>query len=450
MGSADVRRLLLEYSGPAIAAMMASALYNVIDRVFIGQGVSALAISGLAITMPIMNLSAAFGAMVGAGGATLTSIKMGQQDFAGTQKVLGNVTLLNIVVGVVFMIFGLLFLDEILYFFGASNDTIPYARDFMQVILGGNVVTHLYLGLNNVMRAAGNPSKAMRITMLTVVINLVLAPLFIFVLDWGIRGAALATIIAQVVALAVVVAHFRDKGHELHFVRSAMRFDGRICRSIISIGMAPFMLNACACFVVILINKGLSEHGGDLAIGAYGIVNSLLMIFAMLVMGLNQGMQPIAGYNFGAQLYSRVRSVLRVTILYATIFTTIAFIVSETLPYYMARMFTADEELIGLTVLGLRICALAWPVVGFQMVTSNFFQSVGKASVAVLLSSTRQLLLLIPFLIILPKYFGMIGVLASMPLADAVSTVLAFIMLRREMKSFSKMKDKEQVVDLAK
>ncbi len=447
LGTGNIRKLLIQYSGPAIAAMMASALYNVIDRMFIGQGVSALAISGLAITMPVMNLSAAFGAMIGAGGATLTSIKMGQQDHPSTLKVLGNVVLLNVVLGIIFMILGLTFIDEILYFFGASNETIPYARDFMQVILIGNVITHLYLGLNNVMRASGNPQKAMLVTIMTVLINLALAPLFIFVFHWGIRGAATATITSQLVALLVVIHHFNNKDSFLHFQRSIFKFDKRIVSSILSIGMAPFMLNACACLVVIIINKALYTHGGDLAIGAYGIVNSLLMIFAMLVMGFNQGMQPIAGYNFGAQQYSRVRAVLKITIICATITTTCAFLIAESIPYYMARLFTTDEELIQLTILGLRVCVMAFPIVGFQMVTSNFFQSIGKAPMAVILSSTRQLLLLIPLLLILPNIYGTIGVFASMPISDCLSTIIALTLLRREMKHFSKLKDKPLIVE---
>lgn len=443
LGTENVRQLLISYSGPAIAAMMASALYNVIDRAFIGQGVSALAISGLAITMPVMNLSAAFGAMIGAGGATLTSIKLGQQDINSAQKVLGNVFLLNVVLGIIFMALGLLFLDEILFFFGASENTISYAKDFMQVILIGNVITHLYLGLNSVMRASGHPTKAMRMTFLTVLINLVLAPLFIFVLGLGIRGAASATIIAQTVAFVIIMKHFSNKANILHWRRDIFTFDTRIIRGIISIGMAPFMLNACACLVVILINRALKEYGGDLAVGAYGgVVNSVLMVFAMIVMGLNQGMQPIAGYNFGAQIYSRVRKVLKLTVFAATAVTTFAFIVSETIPYYVARLFTTDEELIGVSIRGLRICAAAFPIVGFQMVASNFFQSIGKASKAVVLSSTRQLLLLVPLLLILPAHFKTIeSVLACMPISDALSSIIAFVLLKLEMRKFSRLKD---------
>ncbi len=443
LGTENVRQLLISYSGPAIAAMMASALYNVIDRAFIGQGVSALAISGLAITMPVMNLSAAFGAMIGAGGATLTSIKLGQQDINSAQKVLGNVFLLNVVLGIIFMALGLLFLDEILFFFGASENTISYAKDFMQVILIGNVITHLYLGLNSVMRASGHPTKAMRMTFLTVLINLVLAPLFIFVLGLGIRGAASATIIAQTVAFVIIMKHFSNKANILYWRRDIFTFDKRIIKGIISIGMAPFMLNACACLVVILINRALKEYGGDLAVGAYGgVVNSVLMVFAMIVMGLNQGMQPIAGYNFGAQIYSRVRKVLKLTVLAATAVTTFAFIVSETIPYYVARLFTTDEELIEVSIRGLRICAAAFPIVGFQMVASNFFQSIGKASKAVVLSSTRQLLLLVPLLLILPAHFKTVeSVLACMPISDALSSIIAFVLLKLEMRKFSRLKD---------
>lgn len=444
LGTENVRKLLISYSGPAIAAMMASALYNVIDRAFIGQGVSALAIAGLAITMPVMNLSAAFGAMIGAGGATLTSIKLGQQDIGSAQKVLGNVFLLNVVLGIIFMFLGLLFLDEILYFFGASDNTISYAKDFMQVILIGNVITHLYLGLNSVMRASGHPTKAMKMTFLTVLINLALAPLFIFVFGWGIRGAASATIIAQTVAFAIIMKHFSNKNNLLHWKREIFTFDKRIIKGIISIGMAPFMLNACACLVVILINRALTEYGGDLAVGAYGgIVNSVLMVFAMIVMGLNQGMQPIAGYNFGAQIYSRVRKVLKMTILSATCVTSFAFLVSETIPYYVARLFTTDEELIRIAIRGLRICSAAFPIVGFQMVASNFFQSIGKASKAVILSSTRQLLLLIPLLLILPAHFKSVeSVLACMPISDALSSIIAFVLLKIEMRKFNKLEDK--------
>lgn len=442
LGRGNLRDLLIAYSGPAILAMMASSIYNIIDSIFIGRGVGALALDGLAITMPIMNLSAAFGAMVGAGGATLTSIKMGQQDYDSATKVLGNVVSLNVILGFSLMFFGLYFIDELLDLFGASEETIPYARDFMQIILLGNPITHLYLGLNNEIRASGYPQKAMRITLLTVVINAALAPIFIFVFNWGIRGAALATVTAQTVALIIVLVHLSKKENFLHFKRGTFKVDKRITGGILSIGMAPFTLHSCSCVIVILINNQLAKYGGDMAIGAYGIVNRLIMLFATIVMGLNQGMQPIAGFNYGAQIYSRVKKVLRLTILFATSVMTVAFIVGECMPGLMVKIFTDEPELISQSIVGLRIMVIIFPVVGFQMVASNFFQSIGKAPMAVLLSASRQLLILIPLLAILPNYFGTLGVWISMPISDGLSTILAFFLLKREMKKFNKLEDK--------
>lgn len=442
LGRGNLRKLLIAYSGPAILAMMASSIYNIIDSIFIGRGVGALALSGLAITMPIMNLSAAFGAMVGAGGATLTSIKMGQRDYDDATKVLGNVISLNLILGFSLMFLGLYFIDDLLYLFGASEDTIPYARDFMQIILLGNPITHLYLGLNNEIRASGYPQKAMRITFLTVIINAVLAPIFIFAFGWGIRGAALATVTAQAVALTIVLIHFANKENFLHFKKGSLRIDKRITSGILSIGMAPFTLHSCSCIIIILINNQLAKYGGDMAVGAYGIVNRLTMLFATIVMGLNQGMQPIAGFNYGAQIYSRVRRVLGLTITFATIVMLFAFAVGECFPRLMVQIFTDDEELIAQSIVGLRLVVALFPVVGFQMVASNFFQSIGKAPMAVLLSASRQLLILIPLLIILPNIFGTFGVWISLPISDGLSTILAFFLLKKEMKKFSQLEDK--------
>lgn len=434
LGTGNINSLLIQYSGPAIVAMMASSIYNIIDRVFIGQGVDPLAISGMALTMPLMNLSAALGAMIGAGGSTLVSIKMGQKDDLSATKVLGNVVVLNIILGMIFMILGLVFLDPILYFFGASDKTLPFARDFMQVILIGNCITHLYLGLNSVMRSSGYPQKAMIATLLTVAFNLAFAPLFIFVFHWGLRGAAFATILAQFISLCFVCKHFMDKRSNIHFSHGIFSLDFRIISDIFSIGMAPLVMHSCSCLVVILINNALKTHGGDYAIGAYGIINSVVMLFVMLVMGLNQGMQPIAGYNFGAGKMDRVTEVLKRTIIYATVATTIAFIVGVFFPRQVAGIFTSDETFVGIAAEGLRIVVIVFPIVGFQMVAANYFQSIGKAFNSVFLSATRQLLFLVPLLLILPPYWGVLGVWASMPIADFISTLLSVILLRRELK----------------
>ena len=432
LGTANVRKLLWEYSLPAIVAMLASSLYNIVDSIFIGHGVGALAISGLAITFPLMNLSAAFGYLIGAGGATLLSIKMGQHDVESAERVLGNIVSLNLLLGTLFMLFGLLFLEPILLFFGASSETLPYAYDYMFVLLIGNLVTHLYLGLNSAMRSTGAPRKAMLTTLMTVFINCVLDPLFIFVFDWGIRGAALATVVAQLAALIYTLVHFLNPRQELHFKRDIFTLRRRVAVSIFSIGMAPFVLNACSCLVVVVINQSLLKYGSDLAVGAYGIVNRIMMLFGMLVLGFNQGMQPIAGYNYGALKMDRVKSVLKQTILYASLVMTTGFLVVELFPELVARMFTTDAELLSISETGLRIVFAMAPVVGFQMVVSNFFQSIGHASKAVFLSSTRQLLFLVPLLVILPHFFGVIGVWLSLPISDVLSSALAAVVLFRD------------------
>ena len=303
LGTQPIGKLLMQYAIPAIIAMTATSLYNMVDSIFIGQGVGPMAISGLAITFPFMNLGAAFGAMVGVGASTLISVKLGQRDYSMAQTVLGNVVTLNVIIGVVFSIVSLLFLDPILYFFGASPDTIGYARDFMQVILLGNIFTHMYLGLNAVLRAAGHPQKAMYATINTVIINIILAPIFIYVFKWGIRGAAIATVIAQIVSLVWQFKILTNQNELLHLKKGIYSLQNKIVKNIIAIGLSPFCMNVASCFIVIFINKGLKEYDGDLAIGAYGIVNRLVFICVMIVMGITQGMQPIAGYNYGAQQY---------------------------------------------------------------------------------------------------------------------------------------------------
>ena len=295
LGTERIRKLLVQYAVPAIIAMTASSLYNMVDSIFIGHGVGALAISGLALTFPLMNLAAAFGSLVGVGAATLVSMRLGQRDYETAQRILGNVVVLNLIIGISFGLLTLVFLDPILYFFGASDATIGYAREYMSVILWGNVVTHMYLGLNAVLRAAGHPRKAMYATILTVTINAILDPLFIFGFGWGIRGAAIATVLAQILALVWQFRIFSDRNELLHFRRGIYRLKGKIVRNVLAIGMSPFLMNLAACFIVILINKGLKEYGGDLNIGAYGIVNRLGFFFVMIVMGINQGMQPMAG-----------------------------------------------------------------------------------------------------------------------------------------------------------
>lgn len=436
LGTESIGKLLMQYAVPAIIAMTAFSLYNMVDSIFIGHGVGTMALSALALTFPLMNLGAAFGALVGVGAATLISVKLGQKDYDTAQRVLGNVFVLNILLGLAFTVIVFPFLNPILYFFGGSDETVEYARQFMEIILLGNVVTHLYLGLNAVLRASGHPKQAMYATIATVAINTILAPIFIFMFDWGIRGAAIATVSAQVIALLWQLKQFNNANELLHFRRGIFRLKRKIVFDSLAIGMSPFLMNLAACLIVILINQGLKKYGGDLAIGAFGIVNRLVFIVVMIVMGLNQGMQPIAGYNFGAKLYDRVNKVLKLTIIYATCVTTFGFLVGMLAPNLVVGIFTSDAELTELSATGLRITVMFFPIIGFQMVTSNFFQSIGMAGKAIFLSLTRQMLILLPCLLILPHFFGVAGVWYSMPVSDLLASLIALVMLVYQFRKF--------------
>lgn len=436
LGTEKIGKLLMQYAIPAIIAMTAFSLYNMVDSIFIGHGVGTMALSALALTFPLMNLGAAFGALVGVGAATLISVKLGQKDYDTAQRVLGNVFVLNILLGLAFTVIVFPFLNPILYFFGGSDETVEYARQFMEIILLGNVVTHLYLGLNAVLRASGHPKQAMYATIATVAINTILAPIFIFMFDWGIRGAAIATVSAQVIALLWQLKQFNNANELLHFRRGIFRLKRKIVFDSLAIGMSPFLMNLAACLIVILINQGLKKYGGDLAIGAFGIVNRLVFIVVMIVMGLNQGMQPIAGYNFGAKLYDRVNKVLKLTIIYATCVTTFGFLVGMLAPNLVVGIFTSDAELTELSATGLRITVMFFPIIGFQMVTSNFFQSIGMAGKAIFLSLTRQMLILLPCLLILPHFFGVAGVWYSMPVSDLLASLIALVMLVYQFRKF--------------
>ena len=436
LGTEKIGKLLMQYAVPAIIAMTASSLYNMVDSIFIGHGVGTMAISGLALTFPLMNLAAAFGSLVGVGASTLVSVKLGQKDYDTAQRILGNVLVLNIVLGLAFTVVTMIFLDPILYFFGGSDETAFFV---VQILLESLiVVTHLYLGLNAVLRSSGHPQKAMYATIATVVINTILDPLFIYGFGWGIRGAAIATIIAQVISLLWQFKIFSNKDELLHFHRGIFRLRRKIVIDSLAIGMSPFLMNLAACFIVIVINQGLKRYGGDLSIGAFGIVNRLVFIFVMIVMGLNQGMQPIAGYNFGAQQYARVSRVLKLTIIFATVVTTSGFLMGMLIPELVVSIFTSDEELIAISARGLRVVVMFFPIIGFQMVTSNFFQSIGMASKAIFLSLTRQMLFLLPALIILPRFFGAAGVWYSMPFSDLLASLVALVMLVSQFRKFKR------------
>ena len=429
LGTERIPKLLKQYAIPAIIAMTASSLYNMVDAIFIGHGVGPYAISGLALTFPFMNLAAAFGTLVGVGASTMASMLLGQKNYDIAKKVLGNVVVLNFIIGLLFTIVALAFLDPILYFFGASENTITYAREYMEIILAGNVITHIYFGLNSLLRSAGHPKKAMSATIMTVLLNAALDPLFIFTFDMGIRGAAVATILAQIVALVLVTVWFCDKRELIHFEKGIFRLDRRIVKDSIVIGLAPFLMNFVACFVVIIINMRLKTYGGDLAIGAYGIVNRISFVFIMIVSGLTQGMQPIAGYNYGARQMSRVYEVLKKTLLYGTVVLTAGFLIGELCPGLVVSIFTDDPELKEKSIKGMRLVVGMFPLVSMSMVIGNFFQSIGKPKQAIFLSLSRQLIFLIPALWILPLFFDIAGVWVSFMVADFLASVVGAALL---------------------
>ena len=465
LGTDSLGKLLAKYSIPAIIAMASSSLYHIIDSVFIGHGVGGAAISGMAITLPIMNIASAFGAMVGVGAASRISIRLGEGNKRAAEDILGNAVLLNLVLGISIMLIFLFFLDPILMFFSggeASAETLDYARRFMRIIMFGNIITHLYLGLNEQLRASGYPRKAMFIMLLSIALCAVLNPLFIFGLGWGVEGSAIATVIAQSVSLTVLLKHYTSKKNFIHFNRRSFRFKRSIVFNIISIGMAPFLLNVCASMVTRFMNTALLQYGGtgaydvvqaasfdgsvgDVYVGAYGIMNRVLLLFIMVANGFNQGMQPIVGYNYGAKQYDRVVKTLKYTIICASCVTTIAFIVGFFFPHQVAAAFVdtsngaADEAMVEVVAQGLGIAMMVFPLVGFQVVAGGFFQYIGRAPLAMFLSTTRQLIFLLPLLLTLSPRFGACGAWVSMPIADAASVLVAGTLLFFQIRKLKRM-----------
>ena len=438
LGKRTIGQLLWQYSLPAIIASLATSLYNIVDSIFIGRGVGAMAITGLAITFPLMNLVVAFCVLVAVGGATISSIFLGQRNQAKASMVVGNVTILCIIHAIIIMTLVISFLDPILYFFGATAETVEYAREFMYIILAGTPITYVFLGLNNLMRATGYPRKAMVSALLSVAVNVVAAPLFIFVFKWGIAGAASATILGQVAAFIWVLAHFISHKSDIHFTRRSWHIDWSIIRKVYAIGLSPFLMNCCACLVVVFINKALLDSAGadgNLAVGAYGIINRTSMFFVMIIFGITQGMQPILGYNYGAASWPRIKETLTKGIVIASIVSLVGWLITEIFPDLVSKMFTTDASMIAIARDGFRIFFLFYPVVGAQIVIQNYFQSIGKPKLSIFLSLTRQLIFLLPLLWLLPPHYGVDGVWIAMCSSDfiafAVAVGTAIVMNRR-------------------
>ena len=443
LGTKKIGSLLKMYAVPGIIAQTAASLYNMVDSIYIGhiKDVGSYAISGLAVTFPLMNLSAALGTLVGVGGMTLMSVLLGQKNYDNASKVLGNVLTLNVAIGLIFTTVTLCFLEPILRFFGASDVTLPFAREYMTIILIGNVFTHLYFGLNGAIRASGKPKVAMGLTLFTVTSNAILDPIFIFAFGMGIKGAALATILCQMMALTYSFRFFLDRTRVPHFPKGIFKLDWRIARQSLAIGLGPFLMNAAACMVNLFVNQQLGKYGGDLAIGAYGIVNRISFMFIMIVMGFNQGLQPIAGYNYGARQYSRVKEIFILTSRWAILTTSICFLISELIPGAAVGLFTNDPYLLGLAEKGLRTINLMMPFVGFTMVTTTFFQCLGMVNKSIFLSLSRQLIFLLPLLYLLPLKFQEKGIWMSFPIADGITIVISALFIAALFKKFSRLND---------
>ena len=436
LGTKPVGQLLWQYALPAIVAMSASSLYNIIDRAMIGQIVGPEAIAGLGITFPFMNLSAAFGAAVGVGSSACISVKLGQKDYQTAGHLLGNTITLNLIIGLSFMLICLLFLDPILLFFGASDVTLPYARSFMTIILLGNVITHMYFGLNAVLRAAGKPKHAMYSVLFTVAMNIVLVILFVWWFRWGIQGAALATVTSQTMAMCWQIKLFSNKNEILHLKRGIYKLKKQLVTNIVAIGISPFLMNVTSCVIVIFMNNQFVHYGGDMAVGAYSIANSVVMMFFMFVMGVCQGMQPIVGYNYGAEKRDRMLRCLFLAIGCATAILLVGWGLSMLFPRQIARIFTTDATLIELAARGIRLDMLVFFVVGSQATITHFFQSIGKVKVSIFLSLSRQLFLLLPMAYVFPLFWELDGVWYSMPASDFLSFAMTIPMLMWYMKKF--------------
>lgn len=442
LGTASIRSLLLKYAMPGIIAMTAMSLYNMVDSIFIGHGVGAMALSGLTVAKPFMDICAAFGTLVGVGASSLVAIKLGEKDYRSANDVLANVVILNVLLGGLIMVVGLFWLDPILYAFGASETTIVYAREYMEIILLGNILTHIYYGLNSMLRSIGHPRISMYATILAVALNVILDPIFIFVLDMGVRGAALATIISQLVSVIIELIFFLNPKEIIYFHRGIWRLKRDITMRALGIGMAPFLMHMAACFVVIVLNNQLKRYGGDMAIATFGMTNRFMFFFAMIVMGIQQGMQPIVGYNYGAKLYSRMTRAFKLAVYCATCVMGTLFLFGEIFPEGFIRLFTHDEALIAQSITPARIMLCVMFMIGFPMVSGNFYTSIGMSGKAIFLSLSRQVLYLIPMILLLPHLFEalgfspIMGVWWALPISDALSSFTAAILINRDMRVF--------------
>ncbi|MDD3169192.1 MAG: MATE family efflux transporter, partial [Eubacteriales bacterium] len=434
MGEYPVGKLLMEFSIPAIIAMIANALYNVVDSIFVGRGVGSLALTAVTIAFPIMIMLMAFGMLIGIGATALISIKLGQQRREEAEQILGTAFAMTIVMGIGISIIILPFLDPILRFLGATPDVFGYAKQFASVILIGTVFQFISFGLNNIIRAEGNPVISMATMLFSAVSNTILNPLFIFVFHWGVVGSALATVITQIIVSGYIIYHFTIGHSNLKLYKKNIRIRFDLLGKITTIGLSPFLLQIAASITLFIFNNNLLTYGGEMAVAAMGVINRVTMMLLMPIFGINQGAQPIIGYNYGAKKYDRVKKTLTLASIAATLICVFGFGISELFSHQIIGLFNKDKELIEIGTRGIRIFMIMIPIVGIQIVITNYFQAVGKASKAILLSLTRQVIFLIPLVLILPRFFPLDGIWMAGPVADFSSSLLAVLLLTKEFR----------------
>ena len=429
LATEKIGKLIWNYSLPAITGTVVMALYSIVDRIYLGRGVGPLAISGLTLTFPFMNILTAFGMLVGSGAAARISIALGAGDKEKAEQILGNAFALTFIISGFAIVVSYIFMSDLLRLFGGTDRTIQYAEEYMRIIIPFGFLSALNFGFNNIMRASGYPRKAMWTMIICAVSNVIITPIFIFVFGMGIKGAAWATNLSLFIGVCWVFSHFFGKDTNIRFKRKNLKLQVCTIKSILSIGLSPFSMQLATSLIVVIINFQLIRYGGDLAVGAFGIANSILVLIIMILIGLNQGVQPILGYNYGAKAFDRMFRTLRTTTIIATVISTAGFALGIFMPETLVRMFTSDVEMIHIATNGLRIAAILFPIVGFQIVASSFFQSIGKAKIAIFLSMTRQFLFLIPCLLILPSLFELNGVWAALPVSDGIAVVVTAVTL---------------------
>lgn len=441
LGNATIWRLLLKYSLPAVIGTVVMAVYNIIDSIVIGHAIDdPNVVSGIAVTFPVMNLGTALGMLIGAGAATRVSIVMGQGNQRQAEIILGNSVQLTVFIGITYITLFAIFITPILKIFGASENSLPYAREFMLWILPGMVLMNLTFSYNNIMRATGYPSRAMYTNLIGAGMNALLAPIFLFGFKWGIKGAAIATDISMLVTAYFVMSHFFRKDTTLHFVRGTFKLDWKVIKAILYIGMSPFLINVAGSAINAIVNNSLLHYGGDNAIASVVVFNRFVTIFVFIVIGICQGMQPILGYNYGSGRTGRLFATLRLAIISALCVTSLGSLIGAFNPRMIAMAFMQDPEQIESAINCLRITTIGFWMVGFQIVGTNFFQSLGMAGRAVFLSLTRQIIFMIPMLFILPPKFGLNGVWACYPVCDVAAVIVTAIMLALEIKKIKRNK----------